>query len=46
MGIELTQKIIVSSPWLPTNKEIIRWVTRKTLANKLVKGEFKILKTP
>ncbi|OGM14778.1 hypothetical protein A2V80_01170 [Candidatus Woesebacteria bacterium RBG_16_39_8b] len=44
MGIVLTQKVLVCSPWIPSNKEITRWVINKTLAKKLIKGEFKITK--
>jgi len=44
MGIVLTQKVLVSSPWIPLNKEITRWIINKTLAKELIKGEFKITK--
>jgi len=44
MGINLTQRIRVTSPWLPKSKEVIQKVARKTLAKKLEKGKFKLSK--
>jgi len=44
MGINLTQRIRVTSPWLPKSKEVIQKVVRKTLTKKLEKGKFKVSK--
>ena len=42
LGMNLTQKISVSTPWLPTNKELVQRVKSKTLAASLTMGEFKV----
>jgi len=45
LGINLTQKIEVKSPWLPTSKKLIQRILRKTLSNKLEKGKFRVSET-
>lgn len=42
LGMELTQKIIVFNPWLPSNNKLVQRIRAKTLAAKLELGEFKI----
>ena len=44
MGMDLTQKINVSTPWLPMNKYLIQRVTSKAIIGKLTKGDFKVSK--
>ncbi|MCH7640949.1 class I tRNA ligase family protein, partial [Patescibacteria group bacterium] len=44
LGAELTQKVNVSSPWVPSSKEVTKWVLGRTLSVKLEKGKFKITK--
>lgn len=46
MGIALTQKVEVSSPWIPESAGLARWVKEKTLAVKLKKGNFNVVKKP
>jgi len=45
LGINLTQKIEVKSPWLPTSKKLIQRILRKTLSKKLEKGKFRVSET-
>jgi isoleucyl-tRNA synthetase len=42
MGVALTQKILVSNPWIPKNKEILERILLKTMSKDLHKGEFRI----
>lgn len=42
LGMNLTQEISVSAPWLPTNKKLVQRVKGKTLAVSLTKSEFKV----
>ena len=42
MGVKLTQRIDVSSPWIPKNKKVLKWVLGKTLTKKLDKGKFSV----
>jgi len=42
MGISLTQKVKVSSPWLPTRKNLLERIKKRTLAKKLSRGEFSV----
>ena len=44
LGIELTQKVNVSVPWLPIDNEILEYVKNKTLSSEIKKGKFKITK--
>ena len=44
MGLKLTQKVQVFSPWLPMNKELIQRLKNKTVIAKLEKGAFKVEK--
>ncbi len=44
LGMNLTQKIEVTSDWLPSDKKLVQWLERKTLAVTIKKGEFKIVK--
>jgi isoleucyl-tRNA synthetase len=45
LGINLTQKVNVKSPWLPVSKELIQRVHKRTLSDKLEKGKFKVTGT-
>ncbi|TEU02841.1 isoleucine--tRNA ligase [Candidatus Woesebacteria bacterium] len=45
LGINLTQRVKVRSPWLPVSKEFIQRVHRRTLTDKLEKGKFKVTRT-
>ncbi|MBI4153586.1 isoleucine--tRNA ligase [Candidatus Woesebacteria bacterium] len=42
MGMNLTQKVSVSSPWIPTDTKLVQRVKSKTLSESLKKGEFKV----
>mgnify|MGYP002624401150 FL=1 len=44
-GVELRDKVKVTSPWLPENKELLERVKTKTLATDLSQGKFKVTKT-
>lgn len=46
MGMQLTQRIKISSPWLPSSKEVTQRIKRKTLATNLEKGRFLVRKSP
>jgi isoleucyl-tRNA synthetase len=43
MGIDLTQKIVVTTPWLPLDKKFVQKISAKTLASKLSTGEFSVV---
>ena len=45
LGINLTQRVKVRSPWLPVSKEFIQRIHRRTLSDKLEKGKFKVTGT-
>jgi isoleucyl-tRNA synthetase len=45
LGINLTQKVNVKSPWLPLSNELVQRVHRRTLSDKLEKGNFKVTGT-
>ncbi|KKU17106.1 MAG: Isoleucyl-tRNA synthetase [Candidatus Woesebacteria bacterium GW2011_GWC2_45_9] len=42
LGMNLTQKISVSSPWVPTDTKLVQRVKSKTLTASLTTGEFKV----
>ncbi|KKU02896.1 MAG: Isoleucyl-tRNA synthetase [Candidatus Woesebacteria bacterium GW2011_GWE1_45_18] len=42
LGMNLTQRISVSSPWLPMDTKLVQRIKIKTLAENLAKGEFKL----
>ncbi|MFZ5933048.1 MAG: isoleucine--tRNA ligase [Patescibacteria group bacterium] len=42
LGMTLSQKISVSSPWLPSDKKLLSRVKAKTVAEKISLGEFKV----
>ncbi|KKQ97756.1 MAG: Isoleucyl-tRNA synthetase [Candidatus Woesebacteria bacterium GW2011_GWA1_39_12] len=42
MGITLTQKVTVLSPWLPLNKDLIQRVKDITLTRDIGKGDFEV----
>ena len=44
LGTNLTQRINVTSPWLPGNKALIQKIKSKTLAEVLLEGPFKVTK--
>lgn len=44
MGVSLTQKVKVASPWIPEDKDLIKTILVKTLSTKLSKGKFKVAK--
>ncbi len=44
MGMNLTQKINVYTPWLPKNKDLVEKIKKKTLTEDLREGEFKVEK--
>jgi hypothetical protein len=44
LGMNLTQKITVSNPWLPQDKKLVQRVKDKTLASNLIIGEFRVSK--
>ena len=44
LGTNLTQRINVTSPWLPGNKALIQKIKSKTLAEVLLEGPFKVAK--
>jgi isoleucyl-tRNA synthetase len=42
--MDLTQKVEIINDWLPTNEKLVKWLEKKTLAVKVEKGVFKIVK--
>ncbi len=42
MGLNLTQKVKVQNEWLPTNNELVQWVTKKAQVSELATGEFSV----
>jgi len=44
LGVQLTDKIIVSCGKLPDTKELLEWVKAKTLADSITEGKFKVTK--
>lgn len=44
MGLNLTQKIIVSVEEMPKNNKLVRWLTKKTQISDLSEGSFKVTK--
>ncbi len=42
MGINIHQKVVVYSPWLPMSKKIYQMIKKKTFTVKLIKGDFKV----
>ncbi len=42
LGTDLTQKVHVTSDWLPTDKKLVQKIKNKTLATSLGIGEFKV----
>jgi isoleucyl-tRNA synthetase len=42
MGVDLNQKIVIKTPWLPLNNELLEKIKLITLANKLEIGEFEV----
>lgn len=45
MGVNLTQKINVLSPWIPLSNTVIQKVKDKTLTENLAKGKFRVTKS-
>ena len=39
MGIDLTQKVLINSPWLPKSKNMIQYLSSRTLAKDIKKGK-------
>jgi isoleucyl-tRNA synthetase len=44
MGLSLSERITVFSPWIPADKSLKAWIVRKTLADKIESGDFAIKK--
>jgi len=45
IGVSLSDKVMVTSEWLPVDKENLNWVKTKTLASELEQGKtFKVIK--
>jgi isoleucyl-tRNA synthetase len=44
-GLSLEQKIIVTNPWIPSEKELVEYIKKRTLALSLEKGKFKVIIT-
>jgi isoleucyl-tRNA synthetase len=42
LGMNLTQKVSVSAPWVPTDTKLVQRVKNKTLTESLKTGEFKV----
>jgi len=42
LGMKLTQRVNVASPWLPMDKKLVQRVKAKTLTSNLTKGDFKV----
>jgi isoleucyl-tRNA synthetase len=42
LGMKLTQRAKITSPWLPKDKKLVQRVKTKTLASGLEKGDFKV----
>ncbi|MBI2103736.1 isoleucine--tRNA ligase [Candidatus Woesebacteria bacterium] len=42
LGIELDQEVKIYSPWIPADKELVRFLIKKTLAREINRGDFKI----
>jgi isoleucyl-tRNA synthetase len=42
LGVQIDDKVNLSSPWMPKTDNLKKWVIEKTLINKIVKGEFGI----
>lgn len=42
MGVKITQRIDVTTPWLPTGKKLIQKIKRTTIARRLQLGDFKV----
>ena len=45
MGMRLTQKIEIISPWIPSSKEVTQMLKKRTLATSLEKGKFLVRKS-
>ena len=44
MGMDLTQKVNVTSDWLPNDIKLLQRIMQKALVNKLSEGEFAVRK--
>ena len=44
LNVDLSEKIKVTSEWLPKSSELLGLIKRITLANEVVVGEFKVEK--
>ncbi len=44
MGVDLTQKVKVVTPWIPKSKDLTQKIMKKTLTKELLTGKFKVMK--
>lgn len=44
MGMNLTQKVSVFSPWIPRDQKLLNLILARTMASSLTSGEFKVVK--
>ena len=40
LGVEMNDKVNLSTNWLPENKELKDWLVKKTLVNEITTGDF------
>ncbi len=43
LGLNLNQKIKVTTPWIPRNKDVLKKVQEKTVSTEILQGEFSIV---
>lgn len=42
LKVQLDEKVDITLPWLPKNKDLYNWLITKTLVNSVTEGEFKV----
>lgn len=42
LNVKIDQKIYLTSSWMPKDKDLYDWIIKKTLVEKIDKGEFKV----
>ena len=40
LGVQVNDKVDLVAPWIPESKELLEWLIKKTLVNKVTAGEF------
>ena len=40
LGVQVNDKVDLVAPWIPESKELLEWLIKKTLVNKVTTGEF------